>query len=338
MVKRRQRLSHNVNPASALPIFGGAEPILRSSRLYGTNSKEGERTYQISDKVVGILVLMTVPMAWGTYTPVVRYLYAIQPAVPGFVFSACYYTVAAITTSSLVYLHSQKLNADENPQDPSTNGNSSLPMMGGLELGSYLFIANCLQVVGLETVESDRAGFLVQFTTILVPFFEALLAGNLLAVPVRTWFACVLAFLGLFVMGLDEKADMASDPLSALVVAVSSFNKGDFLILGAAVLYTLHVVRLGSYAKETTPMKLAAAKASVETLFSILLVLGLSGLTPLAGQESGLLGFGAETGKEITSFFSSFSYGLANDTIPRTALLSAFGAILWTGKTSSLHF
>jgi hypothetical protein len=205
-----------------------------------------------------------------------------------------------------------------------------------LELGSYLFVANCLQVVGLETVESDRAGFLVQFTTVLVPFAEALFAGSLLTVPLRTWFSCVLAFLGLFVMGLDGKAELASDPISALVFAFSSFTRGDTLILGAAVLYTLHVVRLGTYAKETTPLKLAASKATVETILSVLLVLGLGSLAPLAGQQSGLLGFGAETGKEITSFFSSFSEGIANGTIPRTALLSALGAVLWTGKIPSL--
>jgi hypothetical protein len=339
-LERRLKLSINVDIAIDHTNFRNSESILQSTRLYGTkkvaDSNDEDSENQISDKYLGILVLMTVPLAWGTYTPVVRYLYAIQPPVPGLVFSACYYTLAAITTSSLVYLQSQTSSAEADDQDSKESTNTGLPIMGALELGSYLFIANCLQVVGLETVESDRAGFLVQFTTVLVPFAEALFAGNLLTVPLRTWFSCVLAFLGLFVMGLDGKAELASDPISALVVAFSSFSRGDTLILGAAVLYTLHVVRLGTYAKETTPLKLAASKATVETILSVLLVLGLGSLAPLAGQQSGLLGFGAETGKEITSFFSSFSEGIANGTIPRTALLSALGAVLWTGKIPSL--
>ena len=305
-----------------------------------SNAKDNENneisSKRISDDVLGILVLLTVPLAWGTYVPVVRFLYAIDPPVPGFVFSACYYALAAITTSSLVVWQTRTKQLESSENVKQENGRQTtklnLPIAGGIELGSYLFIANCLQVIGLETVQSDRAGFLVQFTTVMVPFAEALFAGNLLTVPIRTWFACVFAFLGLFIMGLDGKAELANDPISALILAFSSFSKGDFLILGAAVLYTMHVVRLGSYAKETTPMKLAASKSTWETILSILLVVGLTSVAPLAGQKTGgLLGFAAETGKEITTFFSSFSNGFTSGNIPSSALIPALGAVLWTG-------
>lgn len=286
-----------------------------------------------SEKFLGLLVLLTVPVAWGTYTPVVRYLYAIEPAVPGFVFSACYYTLAAVTMSTLIAINSRDYDSAAGEEDPNLGaGKTSIPIQGGLELGSYLFVANCLQVIGLQTVQSDRAGFLVQFTTVMVPFVEALFAGNLLTVPIRTWFACLFAFLGLFVMGLDGKVGLSEDPLSALLLAVSSFSRGDCLILGAAVLYTLHVVRLGTYAKETTPLRLAATKASVETVFSVLLLLILGSLAPLAGRYTGLLGFAADSGKEITSFYSSFGEGISTGSIPLSALFPAIGAIFWTGK------
>lgn len=300
-------------------------------RDYNTNR---DLTETISDDVLGILVLMTVPLSWGTYTPVVRYLYAIEPPVPGFVFSACYYALAAITTTSLVFWQSQKTVMIDREQEMDQSDNSDFPSIGGIELGSYLFLANCLQVIGLETVQSDRAGFLVQFTTVMVPFAEALFAGNLLSVPVRTWFACLFAFLGLFIMGLDGKAELAGDPISALLTAFSSFSDGDFLILGAALLYTMHVVRLGTYAKQTTPLKLAASKSTWETVLSILLVVVLTSLSPLAGQQSGLIGFGAKTGKEISTFFSSFTDGFASGDIPTSALVPALGAVLWTGKPS----
>jgi drug/metabolite transporter (DMT)-like permease len=319
-------------------ILDNSSKSIQLTRLYETQiDTENESLLSpsngIPDKILGILVLLTVPLSWGTYVPVVRYLYAIQPPVPGFVFSACYYALAAITTSSLVLwqMNKSQSSCDDDAQfEQSKNGD--LPIIGGLELGSYLFIANCLQVVGLQTVESDRAGFLVQFTTVMVPFAEALFAGNLVTVSIRTWFACIFAFLGLFVMGLDGKADLAGDPLSSLVLAFSSFTKGDALILGAAVLYTMHVVRLGTYAKETTPMKLAASKATVESILSIILVIGLASLAPLVGQQNGLIGFGAETGKEIVSFFSIFGDGFASGNIPQSALFQAGGAVLWTGK------
>ena len=304
------------------------------------------------DKLAGILVLLTVPLSWGTYGPVVRYLYAIQPPVPGFVFSACYYVLAAVTTVSIATFMRINNDNDDNQDNnepgkstestitttqtrTSSNVLSSIPIAGGFELGSYLFIANCLQVVGLRTVESDRAGFLVQLTTVFVPFVEALFAKKLSAVPAKTWFACVLAFSGLFIMGIDGNESsmlLLDDPLNSLTTALSSFTSGDFLITSAAILYTLHVVRLGIYARETSPIELAASKATVESVFSVLLVFGLVTLAPLAGGNDGsLVGFAAENGKEISSFFSSFSDGLSDESISDSALLSAAGAIAWTG-------
>jgi drug/metabolite transporter (DMT)-like permease len=295
----------------------------------------------LSERSLGILVLLTVPLSWGTYTPVVKYLYAIQPPVPGFVFSACYYALAAATTTALALRQTRtKESKSEGTSDSlsstTASSASSWPVRGGLELGSYLFIANCLQVVGLQTVASDRAGFLVQLTTVMVPFVEALFAGNLMAVPLKTWFACILAFLGLFVMGLDGA--LMTNPVSTFVTALSSFTQGDLLIVGAAVLYTLHVVRLGRFAKDAAPMKLAATKATSEAIFGVILVGGLAGLASTGMTAAGgLLGFALETGKDILSFFSLFTTGIATGAVPKSALISALGATVWTGLVTCAY-
>jgi len=239
-------------------------------------------------KLLGTLVLLTVPLSWGTYVPVVRYLYTIEPPVPGFVFSACYYTLAAVTTLFLTHqLQPPSITSSETEEDTETLSNdfsiqSIIPFEGGIELGLYLFIANCLQVIGLQTVESDRAGFLVQLTTVLVPVCEGIFAGSVFLIPVRTWGACVMAFLGLCIMGLDGKTDtILNDPGQSLFDVAFSLSQGDLLILGAAVLYTLHVVRLGTYARQTTPMRLAASKATTESILSFALIFFLVGLSLL---------------------------------------------------------
>ncbi len=314
---------HIQKPPRNTPTCGSGPLSSTETSLEERDRLEAAR----SDKMFGILVLLTVPLSWGTYVPVVRYLYAIQPPVPGFVFSACYYALAAITTSALAFWQSRRTTVVE--ESPAEKAKKAIPILGGIELGGYLFIANCLQVIGLRTVESDRAGFLVQLTTVMVPFVEALFAGNLVTVPIRTWFACFVAFIGLFVMGLDGK--IVSDPISALVAALSSFSQGDTLIIGAAVLYTLHVVRLGAYAKTTSPMKLAASKATAETIFSVLLVGALTGLSTVVGEQSGLLGFASTSGKEILNFFSSFWEGISNGSLSRSVLLPAVAAVFWTG-------
>jgi drug/metabolite transporter (DMT)-like permease len=81
-------------------------------------------------------------------------------------------------------------------------------------------------------------------------------------------------------------------------------------------------------------MKLAAAKATTETVLSVGLVaalVGLSSLVVTTTDSNGLIIFAATTGREITSFFESFSTGVADGSVALSALLSALGAIFWTG-------
>ena len=128
-----------------------------------------------NERALGILVLLTVPLAWGTYTPVVKYMYEkMDPSMPGFVFSAGYYLVAAASLGTLSSMQDTKdasdinviekngeastMSDDEISLDQKENDDAAITKRGGWELGSYLFIGNGLQVVGLQTVPADRAG------------------------------------------------------------------------------------------------------------------------------------------------------------------------------------
>lgn len=128
-----------------------------SKRLRASSNGDGE---QSNERKKGILVLLTVPLAWGTFEPAVRYVYEIKPAVPVFVFSVGYYLVAAVTLSILALVDASEGNTSNDPRE------MTLPSKGGIELGAYLFVGNALQVLGLQTVPSDRAAFLLQLTTV----------------------------------------------------------------------------------------------------------------------------------------------------------------------------
>lgn len=257
------------------------------------------------DRTAGLLVLASVPIAWGTYGPVVKFLYEVQPAVPGIVFSAAYYIVASLVLNVLSIL---------SPIAPMSDGfDDDFPVQGGLELGSYLFLGNLLQVKGLETVPSDRAAFIVQLTTIIVPLLSAVI--NKVSVSLRTWLACILAFTGVIIMGLDGKEVGLS--------LAASLTEGDFLVMAAAVLYSMHVVRLSRYAMETTPLKLAASKATTEAILSITVVTGL--LWTNVG------------GTEVATFFEALTSGWVAKTVTLTTLTPAIGAILWTGLVTCAY-
>lgn len=210
----------------------------------------------------------------------------------------------------------------------------TMALASGVELGLYLVLGNALQVIGLKTVSSDRAGFLVQLTTVMVPLVEASLARDLGSIPPRTWFSCFIV-LGVVVMGAETTVGFTGVAFPGITLTsfsdiVQSMSNGDLLIVGSAFMYTLHVVRLGRYARDTTPLKLAASKATVEAALSVALIASLIGIGDHSHGD-GLVGFAQEAGFEISSFLSSFPQGIASGSIPQPALYSALGAVAWTG-------
>ena len=283
---------------------------------------------------LGILVLLTVPLAWGTYTPVVKYMYdKMDPSMPGFVFSAGYYIVAAVSLSILSQLQAKKKNDDDDddavllntPNDLQIEEeNNIITTRGGWELGSYLFIGNGLQVVGLQTVPADRAAFLVQLTTVIVPLLSAFAAGNLLSIPLQTWAACIIAFSGVIIMGADGSSGGAGDQ-------TLNVSQGDALILLAAVAYSMHVVRLGVYAPRTTAIKLAASKATTEAFLSIVLAAGLFFVGSSA--QSSLPEFVNKIGHEVVDYYNTISSAVMNGSVlnSESSLGVSAAAILWTG-------
>lgn len=176
-------------------------------------------------------VLVSVPVVWGTYAPVVRYVYELPVPPPGIVFSAGYYVVAFATLAFA---------AKGRPMAEAA----------GLELGGYLFLGNAAQVVGLQSTSADSAAFLIQLTTIIVPALEAWTKGRIAA---HTAQACALAFAGVAVICAGDLAPA----------------RGDALIVLAALFYSLHVLRLGAFAPRLDALELAVAKAKYETLFSL---------------------------------------------------------------------
>jgi len=203
-----------------------------------------------------------------------------------------------------------------------------LQMLAGIELGSYLFIGNCLQVVGLKSIPADRAAFLVQLTTIMVPLLSAGFAGDMGLISAPTWLACILAFSGVIIMGLDRPDVDVQSLFNSVDDAAKglSFSGGDSLIMLAAVSYSMHVIRLGRYAKFTSPIGLAASKATVEAMLSIGLVGAL-----LATGSSTSSDFINETTSEIQTYFVQIQDAISTGDFPPSGSGKALGACLWTG-------
>jgi drug/metabolite transporter (DMT)-like permease len=325
-----------------------SEPIL--STTSSSSALEDVLLTKDYQRTIGILVLLTVPICWGTYGVVVKFVYQLQPPVPGLLFSAAYYSVAAVTLLFLSALSSQQkhLLTAENKEvecpkaiDSSSFSNdysatrwdSMIPVQvsGGLELGSYLILGNSLQVTGLQTVPADRAAFLVQLTTIIVPILQAIFARSLTSISTRTWIACFIAFLGVVTMELDGRFDMATaksvtQPLDILSwIPPLSLEVGDILLVLSSVAYSFHVLRLQKYATQMKPLTLATSKAVVESILSVLMVLILFFL-----YDPTITSFSNSMSKDMVDFFSvATSESNFFSSLDQTRQL--VGAVLWTG-------
>jgi drug/metabolite transporter (DMT)-like permease len=190
-------------------------------------------------------------------------------------------------------------------------------------------------VIGLQTVPADRAAFLVQLTTVMVPLLSAITAGKLSSIPLQIWIACMIAFIGVIVMGgdnggVESVAGNSSGISDTLSIDSIELSHGDFLIVMAALAYTLHVVRLGAYAPQTTPLKLAASKALTEAVLSVLLVAGLAyiGSTQFPSPE-----FVTQTGIGISEYFKTITSAFMDRSSisDESSFGVSIGAILWTG-------
>lgn len=190
---------------------------------------------------------------------------------------------------------------------------------------------------------------MVTVTTIFVPIVQATFEGSLSSVSTRTWLACFLALLGIGVMGLDLRTLTEEGAISPSLFShlhPAGFTRGDLCIVGAAFLYTMHVVRLESWANRMSPLRLAGSKSLVQAFLAIGLVLVLlsvataTGEAPISSSASlvnGIFAPAQEAGREISGFFDTFSKKVMSGELTPLALSKIAGAITWSGLIGTAY-
>uniref|UniRef100_A0A7S2TXC8 EamA domain-containing protein n=1 Tax=Lotharella oceanica TaxID=641309 RepID=A0A7S2TXC8_9EUKA len=134
-------------------------------------------------------------------------------------------------------------------------------MTAGFELGLWLFLGSTLQLTGLKLTTGSQAAVIVQLTTVFVPLLEAGFFGKTLSK--NLWIGVALAFTGAALVATDQATNSGLGGLSLLQMA-----KGDAIVLAAALMYSMHVLRLDTYAKKVEPLQLATGKQTAQLLFS----------------------------------------------------------------------
>ena len=117
---------------------------------------------------------------------------------------------------------------------------TSQEIKGGILAGTILITAATLQHAGLRYTTAGKAGFITGLYVVLVPIFLTIFWKKM---PSKdAWFASLLAVFGMFLLSMDGSSQLAL---------------GDGLEMAGAVMWALHVIVIGSLAKNTDGLRLA---------------------------------------------------------------------------------
>lgn len=178
--------------------------------------------------IVGVLLLVFVTLIWGSTFAIIKETIETVP-VP--VLLAIRFSFAALV---LLWVKPERKT-----------------LIPGFILGVLSFAGYATQSVGMLTTTASKAAFITGLSVILTPIVGAIWLRQ--RVPLRAWFAAILALVGLGLMTLN--------PQEGLVV-------GDFWVLGTALAYALYIVYLGEIAIHHKPIVLTSLQIIVVALMS----------------------------------------------------------------------
>lgn len=199
--------------------------------------------------ISGRLMLLVVPLLWGSYSICLKWLYRLPWAI-----SAALFNSLRLSLATLIFL--PQLLRELCASKPAFNRRKLL--LSGAELGFYGFIVNVLQISGLRHTTASRGAFLSQLATVAVPIV-AYLIGMEPSLPASRILAAFMALSGVACLTLDG----AGAPF---------LWRGDGMLLGTAAAATMYVLRSKILAGQDGP--LVAAKVVTQSVLALLFLAG----------------------------------------------------------------
>lgn len=241
---RRQRASFIVASTVDAPNAGNNDTPSPSPR----SDLVPLRLFGAKFEVSGHWMLYAVPMLWATWSVVLRVVHHWPGAAPSMVFNAL-----RLIVSTLFFVPAL-VKVSEN-KSPGKNEKKWSFVSAGVELGFIIFIAVLAQVWGAKFILASRSGFIVQTQMVMVPLVSAFLGVE--SLRARDFVAALMAIGGMFLLTLDTAAGLGTAKLL-----------GDLLTLASAFVFSLYIVRLGTYAKTMASTPLVAMKVIAQAFFS----------------------------------------------------------------------
>jgi drug/metabolite transporter (DMT)-like permease len=127
-----------------------------------------------------------------------------------------------------------------------------------LVCGCLLFGGFAFQTFGLQKTTSTRAAFITGLCVVFVPIFESIFFKTKQSWNI--WCGVVASFFGLVLLSFSHSGNAPLEKFSFHVNNVLSRQTlvGDFLVLGCAVLFGLHILFMSHYSKKENSLALAS--------------------------------------------------------------------------------
>jgi drug/metabolite transporter (DMT)-like permease len=148
-------------------------------------------------------------------------------------------------------------------------------LLAGGGIGLALAVGYYFQTAGIRYTTVTNSGFITSLFVVTTPLINRLLFG----VKIRPifWGAVAVTLLGLYLLTAAAPVKPRTEQTAPPPLAAQSrspgmpFTAGDFLTLGAAIFYGLHIALLDRFAKRHPPLALAFAQtASTSLLFFLI--------------------------------------------------------------------
>lgn len=157
--------------------------------------------------------------------------------VGAFTFSASRNVVGAIVLLPVIFFFEGRKSIEQKQEEKKQQ---KTLLLGGVTCGFFLFIASNLQQFGIKYTTVGKAGFLTAMYIVLVPILGIFLHKK---TGIKLWIGVVIAVIGLYLLCMTE--------------GNLSFQKGDLLVLGSALGFSIQILSVDHYAPMVDSLKLS---------------------------------------------------------------------------------
>lgn len=134
-------------------------------------------------------------------------------------------------------------------------------IIGGVLIGTALFLGLTMQQIGLISTTASKAGFITTLYIVIVPILGIFYGRK---TNLKMWISVIIATVGLYLLSIKSGF---------------TIEKGDFFVLLSAIFYALQIVFIDLFAPKADAIKISMVQFSTTCVLSFILMVLFENIT-----------------------------------------------------------